>query len=150
MSETEREAAGYVLKEVFDARMDRMETLMEKTLLEIKADNERLRSELKGDIAQLREETRGDIAQLRSEVKVLAERGDQNFAFLNARIDGVQHSVYWCFATTAILIGLMTFYPMFLDSLRRLRKPQVTLDQVQELINAALEKGAPRVEFAGK
>ena len=41
----------YVKKDVFDARMDRMEALLEKTLIEIKSEVGQLRSEMKESCA---------------------------------------------------------------------------------------------------
>ena len=65
----------FVKKEVFDARMDRMEALLEKTLTEMKMDNEKLRSEvssavskMQADNEKLRSENKEEISGLRSEV----------------------------------------------------------------------------------
>ena len=66
-------------KEVFEARIDRMEAIMEKTLAEMRADNEKLRSDVKGEIAELREEfngLRGEFNGLRGEFNGL--RGEFN------------------------------------------------------------------------
>ena len=62
-------AEEYVSKEVFDARMDRMEALLEKTLVEIKSEVGQIRSEMKESNAQLR----GEIGQLKSDMQ--AESG---------------------------------------------------------------------------
>ncbi|MBQ9563977.1 MAG: hypothetical protein IJU98_00185 [Synergistaceae bacterium] len=86
-------AEEFVRKEVFDARMDRMEALMEKTLIEIKADNEKLRSEFN----TFRAEVRADINEIRGDVRVLAAQ----IGTLEAHISTLE---YW----GAILIGAAT------------------------------------------
>ena len=113
----------YVRKDVFYARMDRMETLLEKTLTEIKADN----------------------TQLRSNIKALSERVDQNFAFLNMRIDSLQTSVYWIFAAMSIIIALVTFLPAIGKFLKNLHQPQITMDDVEKAIDAAIKRTSASV-----
>ena len=126
----------FVRKDVFEARMDRMEMLMEKTLMEMKADNEKLRSELSTAVSGMR----ADNEKLRSEVKaeVLDIRGD--IRTLNARIDGLQTGVYWGFTVLALLFGFVTFAPSITDFLRNLRKPSVTLEDVERVVDAALQR----------
>ena len=76
----------FVRKEVFDARMDRMEAIIDKTLIEIKADNEKLRSEF----STFRAEVRADVNELRGEVHALTAH--------------IQSLEYW----GAIIIGAAT------------------------------------------
>ena len=59
----------YVLKEVFDARMDRMEMLISKNFSELKSEIQALRTETKGDIQALRAEAKGGLQALRTETK---------------------------------------------------------------------------------
>ena len=59
----------YVRKDVFAARMDRMEALLAQTLAEIRLDNVKLRSELKDEMKSLRTELKDDIKSLRSGLK---------------------------------------------------------------------------------
>ena len=107
-------AEEFVNKEVFDARMDRMEALLEKTLTEMKmevsaavsgmrADNEKLRSEVKEEVNGLHNE----IGGLRAEIRVVDERVNS----VNARIDSVQNTVYWGFALMGLILAFTTFAP---------------------------------------
>ena len=59
----------YVLKEVFDARMERTEMLIAKNFSELKSDIQALRTETKGEIQALRAETKGGFQALRAEMK---------------------------------------------------------------------------------
>ena len=110
--------AEYVRKDVFDARMDRMEMLMEKTLTEIKADNEKLRSEM----------------------KVLDSRIDG----LNMRVDTLQTTVYWGFALMGLILAFAVLVPSLLDFFKGLRKPSLTAEDVERMISAALRREATR------
>ena len=113
-------AEEFVNKEVFDARMDRMEAIMEKTLMEMKADNEKLRGEMN--------EFRSEI---RSEIRMLDTRVDA----LGSRIDTVQTTVYWGFAIIAIVLA---FLPTIQDWRRMFHKPAVTMEDVERAISAAI------------
>ena len=108
----------YVRQDVFNARMDRMEMLLEKTITEIKADNEKSRTELK------------------SEIKMLDERINS----VNARVDSVQTTVYWGFTVLTLFLALTTFAPALLEFIKGLRKPQLTAEDVQNMIDAAISK----------
>ena len=110
----------FVKKEVFDARMDRMEALLEKTLIEMKADNEKLHSEMN----ELRSE-------LRSEIRMLDTRVDA----LGSRIETVQTTVYWGFAIIAIVLA---FLPTIQDWRKMFHKPAVTMEDVERAISAAI------------
>ena len=110
----------FVKKEVFDARMDRMEALLEKTLTEMKMDNEKLHSEMN----ELRSE-------LRSEIRMLDTRVDA----LGSRIETVQTTVYWGFAIIAIVLA---FLPTIQDWRKMFHKPAVTMEDVERAIAAAM------------
>ena len=132
--------AEYVRKDVFDARMDRMEMLMEKTLTEIKADNEKLRSEMNSAIGDLRSEMNAAIGNLRSEMKVLDSRIDG----LNMRVDTLQTTVYWGFALMGLILAFAVLVPSLLDFFKGLRKPSLTAEDVERMISAALRREATR------
>ena len=44
----------FVRKEVYEADLKRIETVMEKTLIEMKADNDKLRSDMQTALARIR------------------------------------------------------------------------------------------------
>ena len=115
---TENQNDVYVRKDVFDARMDRMEMLLEKTITEIKADNEKSRTELKAEIKML----------------------DERINSVNARVDSVQTTVYWGFTVLTLFLALTTFAPALLEFIKGLRKPQLTAEDVQNMIDAAISK----------
>ena len=121
--------AEYICKDVFDARMDRMEMLMKKTLTEIKADNEKLRSEM-----------RENDTQIRSEIRVLDSRIDS----LNMRLDTLQTTVYWGFTLMGLILAFAVLVPSLLDFFKGFRKPSLTAEDVEKMINAALKQEAPR------
>ena len=130
----------YVRKDVFDARMDRMEMLMEKTLMEMKTDNEKLRSEvsaaiseMKADNEKLRSEMNQKFGSLQTEIRVFDARMDG----LVSRIDGIQTTVYWGFAIVAIVIA---FLPTIQDWRRMFRRPAFTLEDIQQRIDTAIAK----------
>ena len=147
-------AEEYVSKEVFDARMDRMEAIMEKTLTEVrmevsaavnsmKEDNAQLRSEVKEDIAQLRSEVKADVAQLKEDITQLRTETralDTRIDSVNTRIDSVQTSVYWGFALMGLILAFTTFAPAFLEFLKGLRRPFATFEDVERIVNAALRQ----------
>ena len=108
----------YVRQDVFNARMDRMEMLLEKTITEIKADNEKSRTELKAEIKML----------------------DERLNSVNARVDSVQTTVYWGFTVLTLFLALTTFAPALLEFIKGLRKPQLTAEDVQNMIDAAISK----------
>lgn len=108
----------YVRQDVFNARMDRMEMLLEKTITEIKADNEKSRTELKAEIKML----------------------DERINSVNARVDSVQTTVYWGFTVLTLFLALTTFAPALLEFIKGLRKPQLTAEDVQNIIDAAISK----------
>ena len=95
----------YVRKDVFEARMDRMEMLLEKTVTEIKAyvdnsinemkaENAQLRNELKAENTQLRNELKAENAQLRKEIQdtrsELKKEIQDTRTELKIEIDGVR------------------------------------------------------------
>ena len=61
--------SDYIRKEVFDARMDRMEMLLEKTVTEIKAYVDKAISDLKAENAKFRDEIRAENAKFRDEIR---------------------------------------------------------------------------------
>ena len=148
--------AEYVRKDVFDARMDRMDMLMEKTLTEIKADNEKLRSEVKAAvdglrsevntaIGELRSEMRENDAQIRAEIKVLDSRIDglnMRIDGVNMRVDTLQTTVYWGFTLMGLILAFAVLVPSLLDFFKGFRKPSLSAEDVERMISAALKREA--------
>ena len=124
-------AEEFVNKEVFDARMDRIEAIVEKALIEMKADNEKLRSEVNAAINGMKAENEKLRSELKTEIRMLDTRVDA----LGSRIDTVQTTVYWGFAIIAIVLA---FLPTIQDWRRMFHKPAVTMEDVERAINAAI------------
>ena len=134
-------AEEFVNKEVFNARMDRMEAIMEKTLMEMKADNEKLR----GEFNTLRAEVRADINELRGEVRADINdiRGD-----VHALTAHIQSLEYW----GAIIIGAATVafgLAQYFQSKRETIAAKVRdeLNELRKTVLALVEAGkiaAPR------
>ncbi len=88
--------------------------------MEMKADNEKLRSEVKEE-----------IGSLRTEIRIVDERVNS----VNTRIDGVQTTICWGFAIVAIVLA---FLPTIQDWRKMFRKPPVTMEDVERAIAAAM------------
>ena len=77
----------YIRKDVFDARMDRLEALLGKVLIEIKADNEKLHSRIDSLEERLRNEIRSGDERLHNEVRSLRKEMEARFVSANERMD---------------------------------------------------------------
>ena len=123
----------YLRRDVFDAKM-------EAFMAEIRLGN----AEIRREMSQL--ESRIDQLDSKFEQKfeILSERGEQNFAFLNMRIDAMQTTVYWGFALmglfVAILGFLITFAPPIWGLLRKRGRSAVSRREVENIISASFDK----------
>ena len=111
----------YVRYDVFSARMDAF-------MSEIRLMNEQLRSEIKQDVQEIN--ARIDATNARLDVT-------------NARLDDLYTMVYWGLALMGIFVGLIAFTPAFVNMFQNIRKPSVTLEQVERLIEAKLSEKLP-------
>ena len=137
----------YVKKDVFDARMDRMEALLEKTLIEIKSEVGQLRSEMKESNTQLRSEMnqlRGEMEQLRTEVRSEIGQVHTEIRRLDSRIDSVQATVYWGFALMGLFVATLGFFITFAPSiwgmLRKRNRSAVSRREVENIVNASFDR----------
>ena len=148
----------FVKKEVFDARMDRMEALLEKTLIEMKMDNEKLRSdvnaaisemkmdneklrsELKADNEKLRSEMKEEIAQLRGETREMGLELKSEIRALDARVDALQTWQYWQIAWIGILVAAVALIPAVTQYLRK--KGEMTVERARDLLERFAEASA--------
>ena len=94
----------YVRKDVFAARMDRMEALLAQTLAEIRLDNVKLRSELKDAMKSLHSELKDDIKGVRSELKEDISELRSDIRVINARLDTQQTKFGWYLAIFGLII----------------------------------------------
>ena len=131
----------YVRKDVFEARMDRMEALIEKAVMEMKAENEKFRNEIRGEISVFKDEigtklqnVLDEINNLKTEIRVLEIRVSE----LDHRISIIETIVYWIFAIVSVMLASLALTPI----VREFRRPQITLEDVKKLIeenNARLQ-----------
>ena len=149
------DTSDYVKKEVFEARMDRMEALLEKTVMEIKVENEKLKVENE----KFKNEMRSDIQRLDSKIQSLAadvkvldnriteldnklstriteldSRLSTRISELDNRLTTTSNIVYWIFAISSVILAVLALKPIT-DGLR---KPQITLEDVERLIDSKL------------
>ena len=122
MAQTTTPTDDFIRKDVFDARMDRMEMLLEKTLTEIKADNENLRNDMKTEIARLETKIEKEVARLetkiekevtglRNEMRENNARLETKIEVATTRIDALQTWQYWELAWMGIIIAALTLLP---------------------------------------
>ena len=105
----EASATGeFIRKDVFDARMDRMEMLLEKTLTEIKAETATIRSEMKAETAAIRSEMKENNARLETKIEVLT-----------TRVDALHTWQYWQLTWVSIFIAVLALVPLVVRYVQR-------------------------------
>ena len=158
MAETMNETQGdvYVRRDVFEARMDRMEMLLEKTVLEIKSYVDKLTGETKAYVEKaiggLRDEVRSEVGSLRTEMQseiggLKKETGGLRAEIaevknevkgLSARVQAVENTLSWWIGLFAILIALLAFATPIADSIKKIFKPSFTLDDIKNIVRAEI------------
>ena len=101
--------ADYVRRDVFDARMDRLEAVIGEKL------------------TQFPSQIHTEILEVRSDVRVL-----------EARLNGLETTVYWGFAIIAFILAFSAFVPSITEFIKGLRRPSVTMEDVERAIAAAI------------
>ena len=147
MAESQNDA--YVRRDVFEARMDRMEMLLEKTVLEIKSYVDKstgetriyvekaiggLRDEVKSEISSLRDEVKSEISGLRAEV----QRNGSDIRVLTARVDSLENVFYWGLSGFGIILASAVILPAIIGFLKKVFQPSVTIEEIQRLIDTAI------------
>ncbi len=144
----------YIRKDVFDARMDRMEILLEKTVIEIKsyvdnaiseikAENAKFHDEVRAENAKLRDEIRIEIAGIKTEIGELrTEIGEvrNDVRLLSARVDSLENVFYWGLGGFGIILASAVIVPAILGFLKKLFQPSVTIEDVERIVNAAISQ----------
>ena len=106
----------YVRKDVFDARMDRMEMLLEKTTVEIKSYVDKAVGELKAEIIH----NRNDIQ------------------VLNARVNSLENTLFWWIGVFGLIAAFAVFIPPIIGFFKKVFQPSVTIEEIQRLIDTAI------------
>ena len=135
----------YVRKDVFEARMDRMEALIDKAVTEMKAENDKFRNEMKGEFAAFKDEigtkiqnVLDEINNLKTEIRVLEIRVSE----LDKRISIIETIVYWIFAIVSVMLASLALTPL----VREFRRPQVTLEDVKQVAKQLIEENNARLQ----
>ena len=81
---------------------------------------------------------RENNTQIRAEIKVLDSRIDG----VNMRVDILQASVYWGFIFIGLILAFAVLVPSLLDFFEEFRKPSLTAEDIERMINAALKREA--------
>ena len=113
---TSQDNQQYITVELFNARMERLEAIIERNLAvsradiaelkafveksnsELKAEISGVRSELKADIANVHSELKSEIASVRSELKAEIADVRSEVRIQSTRIDNLVHWNYWFIA----------------------------------------------------
>ena len=117
----------YIRQDVFSARMDAF-------MSEIRLMNEQLRSEIKQDIQNVRSELKQDIQDINARIDATNSRLDVT----NARLDDLYTMVYWGLALMGIILAFIAFAPSFMNMLQNIRKPSITMTEIEALIEQKL------------
>ena len=134
----------YVRRDVFEARMDRMEMLLEKTVLEIKSYVDKSTGEIKTYVEKTTADTKtyvdnslteikSEIGEIKKDVKALTVRVDVLEQTLGARMGAVENTLTWWIALFAAVIALTTLLPPILVFLREKFHPSVTVEDIKIL-----------------
>ena len=144
--------SDYIRKDVFDARMDRMEMLLQKTVTEIKAYVDKAISDMKDEIraenAKFRDEVKVEIngmkveiAGIKTELSALkAEIHDvrNETRLLSTRIDSLENVFYWGLGGFGIILASAVIVPAILGFLKKFFTPPVTIEDVERIVNTAI------------
>ena len=88
----------YITVELFNARMERLEAIIERNLAITRADIAEFKSEIKAEISGVRSELKADIANVRSELKAEIADVRSEVRIQSTRIDNLVHWNYWFIA----------------------------------------------------
>ena len=163
MAETQGDI--YVRKDVFDARMDRLEMLLEKTTVEIKSYVDKSMAEIRtyvdkstgeaksyvekavGEIKTEVQEIKAEVQQNRNDIKALTVRIDALEQTLGARIGSVENMLTWCIGLFALLIAVVAFLTPIASAIKKVFKP-LTLKDMERVAESVSERVAERVANA--
>ncbi|MBR6901650.1 MAG: hypothetical protein IKN30_06275 [Synergistaceae bacterium] len=152
----------YVRQDVFNARMDRLEILIEKNGTELKAyvDNaingvkaensaainsavsglrtefNAFRKETNEALNSLEAKTNEAISGVRAEIRYVGNE----VSVLAARVNSLENVVYWGLGGFGIILALAAILPTIVEHLRKVFAPSVTVEDVERIVNAAISK----------
>ncbi|MBQ6908955.1 MAG: DUF1640 domain-containing protein, partial [Synergistaceae bacterium] len=154
----------YVRKDVFDARMDRLETIIRESnaRIENKIDSveqklnakidgveQKLNAKIDGVEQKLNARIDGVEQKLNARIDGVEQKLDKVATELraeimvnSARIEGVQTSVYWCFSAIAIIAALVALVPKMSGMFKgfSLRSSSLTVDEIKAIVDDAVKQ----------
>ena len=120
MAETQGDI--YVRKDVFDARMDRMEMLLEKTVIEIKS-----------YVDKSTGETKAYVEKAVGEIKAEVQKNGNDMRVLTARVDSMEHVLYWGLGLFGVILTLAAVLPSIIEAVKKLFKPSHTFKEMEKI-----------------
>ena len=146
MAETQGDI--YVRKDVFDARMDRMEMLLEKTVMEIKSYVDKSTGETKAYVEKAMGEIKAEVQKNGNDIRVLTARVDALEQTLGARIGAVENTLSWWIALFAAFIAITAFISpvvAFFKKVFQPSQPSITLEDVKRVAKEITETTAGEI-----
>ena len=139
---------AYIRRDVFEARMDRMEMLLEKTVLEIKSYVDKSTGETRAYVEKSTADTRAYVEKALTEIKAEIVEVKNDVRVLTARVDSMENVLYWGLGLFGIILALSTMLPTILEYTRKLFKLTPTLEDMERVAETVSEKVAERVANA--
>ena len=149
----------YLRNDVFEAKMEalrsdmrlehqRLENKIDKTRQDLENKIDKTRQDLENKIDSLHSEILNNHNSLRAEMNAGLKRlEDKITAFAektDARIDGLRDTIYWGLSFFGILIAVFTLIPWAQNAAKKYFTPPVTIEQVEEIINAKFSELAAK------
>ena len=125
ISATAFAATSHDIREDIYLRQDLFEAKMDTFMAEIRLMNEQLRSEIKQEI----QATNSRIDATNSRIDVT-----------NSRLDDLYTMVYWGLALMGIILAFSAAVPYLVKLFNNIFQPRFTLEDVEKLIDAKLQR----------
>ena len=129
----------YVRQDVFDAKMEALFERLHGEIVTLSAKIDSEFAKVNGRIDGLS----GRIDKLEGRIDKLEGRIDR----LEGRIDGMDYKIdvlqvviYWGLGILTLLVGSFVLAPLFSSVIQNLRRPSLTLDEIQILVQRLIEE----------
>ena len=140
----------YLRQDIFEAKMDafmaEIKLMNEQTRTELRKEIQDTKSELRKEIQDTKSELKKEIQDTKSELNAKIQANATAIQQTNARIDVIYARlealitmVYWGIALLGILITLAAVAPSIVQVLQSIRKPSISLEDVERIIDAKLQ-----------
>lgn len=113
---------------------------METIITQIQLGNERLRNDLTRKIDGVQNELTGKIDKVYTELNTKIEITNARLTGVENRLDDLKTFMSIGFSIVAIIVALIAFAPSIADFFKWVRKPTLTEERVQELIDNAVSR----------